>query len=40
MDHQTPTVKEEIQHHSSQYSVHPKDLVVNLMAQPENKWRL
>jgi hypothetical protein len=37
MDLQTPTVKEEIRHYSYQYSacliVHPKDLVVNLMAQ-------
>jgi hypothetical protein len=35
-DLQTPTVKEEIRHYSSQYSarlsVHPDDLVVNLMA--------
>jgi hypothetical protein len=39
--HQTPTVKEEIRHCSSQYSarlsVHPNDLVVNLMAQPDNR---
>jgi hypothetical protein len=35
-DLQTPTVKEEIRHYSSQYSarlsVHPNDLVVNFMA--------
>jgi hypothetical protein len=35
---QTPTVREEIRHYSSQcsarLSVHPNDLVVNLMAQP------
>jgi hypothetical protein len=41
MDLQTPTVKEEIPHYSSQYSarlsVHPNDLVANLMAQPDNK---
>jgi hypothetical protein len=34
-DLQTPTVKEEIHHYSSQYSArlraHPNDLVVNLM---------
>jgi hypothetical protein len=39
-DLQTPTVKEEIRHYISQYSVrlsvHPNDLVVNLMAQPGN----
>jgi hypothetical protein len=38
-DLQTPSVKEEIRHYSSQYSarlsVHPNDLVVNLMAQPD-----
>jgi hypothetical protein len=38
---QTPTVKEEIRHYSSQYSArlsgHPNDLVVNLMAKPENR---
>jgi hypothetical protein len=38
---QMPTVKEEICHHSSQYSVHlsvhPNDLVVNLMVQPDNR---
>jgi hypothetical protein len=38
---QTPTVKEEIRHYSSQYSgllsVHPADPVVNLMAQPDNR---
>jgi hypothetical protein len=35
-----PTVKEEIRHYSSQYSVrlsaHPNGLVVNLMEQPDN----
>jgi hypothetical protein len=40
-DLRTPTVKEEICHYSSQYSVrlsvHPNDLVVNLMAQPNNR---
>jgi hypothetical protein len=40
-DLQTPTVKEEICHYSSQYSVHlsvhPNDLVVNLMEQPNNR---
>jgi hypothetical protein len=40
-DLQTPTVKEKIRHYSSQYSarlgVHPNDLVVNLMVQPDNK---
>jgi hypothetical protein len=39
-DLQTPTVKEQIRHYSSQYSerlsVHPNDLVVNLMLQPDN----
>jgi hypothetical protein len=39
-DLQTPTVKEEIHCHSDQssarFSVHPNDLVVNLMAQPNN----
>jgi hypothetical protein len=38
---QTPTVKEEIRHYSSQYSarlsVHPNDPTVNLLAQPHNK---
>jgi hypothetical protein len=38
---QTPAVKEEIRHYSSQYivrlSVHPNDLVVNLMAQPDKR---
>jgi hypothetical protein len=37
----TPTVKEEIHHFSSQYSgslsLHPNDLVENLMAQHDNK---
>jgi hypothetical protein len=41
-DLRTPTVKEEIHHYSSQYSarlrVHPNNLVVNLMAQPKNRW--
>jgi hypothetical protein len=40
-DLQTPTVKEEIHHYSSEYSaclsVHPNNLVVNLMAQPNNR---
>jgi hypothetical protein len=40
-DLQTSTVKEEIRHYSSQYSmrlsVHPNNLVVNLMAQPNNR---
>jgi hypothetical protein len=40
-DLQTPTVKEEIHHYSSEYSarlsVHPNDLVVNLTAQPDNR---
>jgi hypothetical protein len=40
-DFQTQRVKEEIRHYSSQYSarlsVHPSDLVVNLMAQPDNR---
>jgi hypothetical protein len=40
-DLQTPTVKEEIRHYSSQYSarlsVHPNDLVANLIAQPDNR---
>jgi hypothetical protein len=39
-DFKLPTVKEEIRHYNSQYSarlgVHPNDLVVNLMAQPDN----
>jgi hypothetical protein len=38
---QTPTVKEEILHYSSQYSarlsVHPNNVVVNLVAQPDNR---
>jgi hypothetical protein len=40
-DLQTPTIKEEIRNYSSQssacLSVHPNDLVVNLMAQPDNR---
>jgi hypothetical protein len=40
-DLQTPTVKEEIRHYSSQYSarlsVHPNDLVVTLMELPDNR---
>jgi hypothetical protein len=40
-DLQTPTVKEKIHHYSSQYnarlSVHPNNLVVNLMTQPNNR---
>jgi hypothetical protein len=36
---ETPAVEEEIHHYSSQYcahlSMHPNDLVVNLMAQPD-----
>jgi hypothetical protein len=40
----TPTVKEEIRCHSSQYSArlstHPNDLEVNPMAQPDNNTRL
>jgi hypothetical protein len=40
-DLQTPTVKVEIRHYSSQYnarlSIHSNDLVVNLMAQPNNR---
>jgi hypothetical protein len=40
-DLQTPTIKEEIHHYSSQYSarlsVQPNDLVVNIMAQPDNR---
>jgi hypothetical protein len=43
-DFWTPTVKEEIHCYSSQYSAHlsthPNDLVVNLMAQPDNNRRL
>jgi hypothetical protein len=38
---ETQAVKEEIRHYSSQYSarliIHPNDLVVNLMAQPDNR---
>jgi hypothetical protein len=42
-DLQIPTVKEEICHYSSQYSArlsaHKNELVMNLMAQPDNnKW--
>jgi hypothetical protein len=40
-DLQTPTIKEEIHHYSSQYSgslsVHTNDLAVNLMVQPDNR---
>jgi hypothetical protein len=40
-DLQTPTVKEEICRHSSQYSArlsaHPNDLIVNLIELPGNK---
>jgi hypothetical protein len=40
-DLQTPTIKEEIRHCSSQYSarlsVQLNDRVVNLMAQPDNR---
>jgi hypothetical protein len=40
-DLQTPTVKAETRHYSSQYSarlsVHPDGPVVNLMAQPDNR---
>jgi hypothetical protein len=40
-DLQTPTVKEEICHYSSQYSarlsVHPNKLAVNLMAQLDKR---
>jgi hypothetical protein len=40
-DLQTPKIKEDIRHYSSQYSarlsIHPNDLVVNLMAQPDNR---
>jgi hypothetical protein len=40
-DFQTPTVKEEIRHYSSQYSgrlsVHPKDILMNIMAQADNR---
>jgi hypothetical protein len=45
-DFQTPTVKAEIHHYSSQYSarlrVHSNDQVVNLVAQPDNirLWRV
>jgi hypothetical protein len=34
---QIPTVKEEIQHYSSQYSAHPNDLIANLMELPDNR---
>jgi hypothetical protein len=41
MDLQTPTVKEELSRYSSQYSArlsaHPNGLVVNFMAQPDNR---
>jgi hypothetical protein len=44
MDLQIPTVKEEIHRYNSQYSArlnaHPDDLLVNLMAQPDNSRRL
>jgi hypothetical protein len=40
-DLQTPKVKAEIRHYSSQYSarfsVHPNDLVVNIMAKSDNR---
>jgi hypothetical protein len=40
-DLQTPTIKEEIHHHNTQYSVrlsvHPNDLVANFMAQLDNR---
>jgi hypothetical protein len=40
-DLQIPTVKEEIRHYSSQYSVrlsaHPNDVIVNLMELPDNR---
>jgi hypothetical protein len=40
-DLQIPTVKEEIRRYSSQYSarlsVHPNDLIVNLMELPDNR---
>jgi hypothetical protein len=40
-DLQIPTVKEEIRRYSSQYSarlsVHPNDLIVNLIALPGNR---
>jgi hypothetical protein len=43
-DLQTSTVKEEICHYSSQYRAHlstyPNNLVVNLMAQPDNNRQL
>jgi hypothetical protein len=38
----TPAAKKEIHHYNSQYrdclSAHPDDLVVSLMAQPDNRW--
>jgi hypothetical protein len=44
MDLQTSTAEEEIHHYSSQYSVHlsvhPNNLVVNLMVQPNNSRQL
>jgi hypothetical protein len=36
-DLQTPTVKEEIRRYSSQYSAHPKDLILDLVELPDNK---
>jgi hypothetical protein len=40
-DLQIPTVKEEISHYSSQYSVrlsaHPNDLMINLVELPNNR---
>jgi hypothetical protein len=40
-DFPTPTVKEDIRRYGSQYNVrlstHTKNLVVNLMAQPDNR---
>jgi hypothetical protein len=40
-DLQTPTVKKEIRHYSSQYSahlcIHPDDLVVTLLTQADNR---
>jgi hypothetical protein len=41
-DLQIPTIQKEICHYSSQYSacfsVHPNDLIVNLMELPDNRW--
>jgi hypothetical protein len=41
MDLQIPTVKEEIRRYSSQYSarlsLHPNDLIVNLIELPDSK---